>query len=432
MSRPAIEFAQVWKAYPLERKRVTVGAVLRALAGRRPRHPRWALQDVSFSVGPGQSLGIVGENGSGKTSTLRLLAGISRVTRGRIETHGRIAPLIALGCGFHRELTGRENVYLNAGILGLSRQEIRAKFDEMVAFAELEDAIDAPLKLYSSGMIARLGFSVATHVDPDILLVDEILSVGDTAFRHRSYRRMQSFRDEGCAVVFVSHDLGAVAAMCDQVLWLDRGVPRRLGNAQDVIREYLEACDRREFDGESDAERPDSGLLTIDRLSFHDRSGRERAEFDYGEPFTVRVHYRAAERIEHPLFELDVVGHSGALFGANMLLDGAGPDAVPAGAGTIEARFASLPLLPGVYRLRAEVKTDVQTAAFAGRILGAFRVRTSARCYGHAHPAADAYARTVSPVVVPYQWAYDGQARQPGRGRLGAWHTRSVGQVAPE
>src|ERR671930_2677328 len=188
-------------------------------------------------------VGLVGQNGAGKTTTLKLLAGITRPTRGRVQTRGRVASLINLGAGFHPELTGRENILLNGVILGLTRREVRARFDDIVAFAELGPYLETPVKRYSSGMYARLGFAVAVHVDPDVLLVDEVLSVGDVAFQDRSIRKMLAFRDSGRGILFVSHNLSAVEMMCQRSIWLDHGRVRLEGPTAEVVQAYLDAGD---------------------------------------------------------------------------------------------------------------------------------------------------------------------------------------------
>jgi lipopolysaccharide transport system ATP-binding protein len=200
----------------------------------------WALRDVSFQIEQGERVGIIGRNGSGKTTLLRLLAGITKPTKGNISVKGRLGVLIEIMAGFHLELTGRENVYLNGVIMGMSRKEIKRKFDEIVAFAELEDFIDTPIKRYSSGMHVRLGFAVAAHLDPDILLVDEVIAVGDAAFQQKCLGKMESATQEGRTVVFVSHNMAAVQSLCSRVIWLDRGFMRMHGDSQQVVREYLE------------------------------------------------------------------------------------------------------------------------------------------------------------------------------------------------
>ena len=199
----------------------------------------WALKDVSFDVARGEAFGIIGDNGAGKSTMLKLLTGIMRPTSGRIETRGRLSALIEVTAGFHPDLTGRENVYLNGAILGMKRQEIRQRFDQIVAFSGLEEFIDTPVKRYSSGMFARLGFSVAAHVDPDVLLVDEVLSVGDYSFQRKCIEHMTQVIENGTTVVFISHNLRAVGNMCKRSLLLQRGAVGMLGPTSDVLKKYL-------------------------------------------------------------------------------------------------------------------------------------------------------------------------------------------------
>lgn len=199
----------------------------------------WALRDVSFEVKPGERVGIIGRNGSGKTTLLRLLAGVTRPTRGRVTVRGRLGVLIEIMAGFHPELTGRENVYLNGAIMGMSRAEIKRKFDEIVTFAEVEDWIDTPIKRYSSGMHVRLGFAVAAHLDPDILLIDEVLAVGDAAFQQKCLGKMETAAQEGRTVVFVSHNMTSVKALCEKAMVLDGGCVLGVHPSAEAIELYL-------------------------------------------------------------------------------------------------------------------------------------------------------------------------------------------------
>jgi ABC-2 type transport system ATP-binding protein len=198
----------------------------------------WALREVSLSVQVGEVFGIVGRNGAGKSTLLRVIARVLRPTRGRIRTIGRVAPLLEVGAGFHPELTGRENVYLNATLLGHTRREVDERFHSIVQFSELEEFIDAPLRTYSSGMWARLGFAVATAWHPDILLMDEVLSVGDEAFQKKCQTRIKTFRDAGATVLLVSHSLELIQGLCTRALWLDRGAVVAAGEAASVTQEY--------------------------------------------------------------------------------------------------------------------------------------------------------------------------------------------------
>ena len=198
-----------------------------------------ALRGVSFEVAAGKTFGIVGRNGSGKSTMLKLIAGIGRPTSGDVKVHGRVSALIELGAGFHPEISGRDNVFINGMMLGLSKREIADRFDEIVAFAELEDFIDEPVKTYSSGMYMRLGFSVAINVDPDVLLVDEVLAVGDEAFTHKCLDKFADFRRRGRTVLLVTHSLDLVTRFCDEALWLDHGIARAHGDPRRVIDAYL-------------------------------------------------------------------------------------------------------------------------------------------------------------------------------------------------
>lgn len=218
----------------------TARAVLRRKGGkRRTRESIWALQDVSFDVGQGEVVGIIGRNGAGKSTLLKLLSRITEPTTGYADVWGRVGSLIEVGTGFHPELTGRENTYLNGAILGMGRREIQSKFDEIVAFAGVDQFIDTPVKQYSSGMYLRLAFAVAAHLETDILLVDEVLAVGDAAFQAKCLGKMDGVARSGRTVLFVSHNMAAVAALCQRSVWLDRGRLRAVGQTAEVITEYL-------------------------------------------------------------------------------------------------------------------------------------------------------------------------------------------------
>ncbi len=250
--QPVVELSHVWKRYRLggRRKRVSHKRTMASELSRAferaglkrsggPDAHVWALADVSFAVGRGEAVAIIGANGSGKSTTLKLISRITEPWSGRVVTRGRVASLIEIRSGIHPELTGRENVYLYGTILGLRRKEIRRNFDRIVEFAELERYIDTPIKRYSSGMEVRLGFSVAVHLDPDVLLVDEVLAVGDEAFQRRCLRRMDEIRAGGQTLIFVSHVLSDVKRLCPRAVYLDRGVIQGDGPTKDVIDLYL-------------------------------------------------------------------------------------------------------------------------------------------------------------------------------------------------
>lgn len=200
-----------------------------------------ALQQISFTIGKGETVGIIGQNGSGKSTLLGLIARVYRPTAGILEVNGRVAPLLELGAGFHPDLTGLENIYFNGVILGLTRKQITERLDTIVQFAELEGYLDAPIRTYSSGMLMRLGFAVAAHVDADIMLVDEVLAVGDARFQQKCYEKIRQFQHEGRTILFVSHDMEAITQVAARALWLDKGVLRADGDAPSVVQQYLSA-----------------------------------------------------------------------------------------------------------------------------------------------------------------------------------------------
>jgi len=240
----AVSFKGVSKRFTLhhERPRTLQELTIGFLGGDRGRTEQlWALKDIDFEVEEGETLGIIGPNGAGKSTVLKLVAGIMRPTSGEIVVRGKVSPLLELGAGFHHDLTGRENIYLNAALLGVRERETKAKFQEIVEFAELERFIDVPLKHYSSGMYMRLGFALAVSVDPGILLIDEVLAVGDEAFQRKCLARVEEFQKEGRTIVFVSHALSTIAEMCHRALWLDQGRVRAIGSADQVVKEYLES-----------------------------------------------------------------------------------------------------------------------------------------------------------------------------------------------
>lgn len=303
MRSAGVTFDGVWKKFQRGERhdslRDLIPAMTRRWLGReRPlelaAQEFWALRDVSFEVGPGQALGIIGPNGAGKSTTLKLLNRILAPTRGRCEIRGRVGALIEVAAGFHPDLTGRENVYLQGAILHMKRAEIARNFDQIVEFAGLQDFIETPVKRYSSGMNARLGFSIAAHLNPDVLLIDEVLSVGDLSFQQRCVERMAEFKKQGVAIVFVSHNLQAVATLCERALYL-QGEARAMGPAREVIEQYVRNVERANRPGEV-------GAVEIVRTELSDDRGRPITNAPAGEPLTLRVHYRAHARVDNLMF----------------------------------------------------------------------------------------------------------------------------------
>lgn len=236
MNNGSIKFENVSKQY--HKGKLLLKEALLDVFKPQKTEAFWALKDINFEINPGETVGVIGPNGSGKSTLLKLLAGVAYPTSGKVSVVGRIAPLIELGAGFHFELTGRENIYINGTILGLSKKEIDGRIDEIIDFAELKDFIDTPVKHYSSGMFMRLGFSVAVHVEPDILLVDEILAVGDAHFQEKSMAKMKEFKDKGVTMVIVSHSKDSIQKFCDKGLYISYGEQKFFGNITEAIEKY--------------------------------------------------------------------------------------------------------------------------------------------------------------------------------------------------
>ena len=287
---------------------------------RRQNRDVWALQDVSFAVAPGEAVGLVGRNGSGKTTLLKLIAGIIKPTSGRVAAAGRVASLLELGAGFHLDFTGRENVYLNGAILGLSRRTVREQLDEIVAFAELERFIDVPVRTYSSGMAMRLGFAIAAHLQADVLLLDEVFAVGDEAFQRKCFGRIFDFKRQGGTILFVSHDAAAVERLCERAVLLRSGHAEFDGPTHQALIRY-----HRMLAEETDpAERASglrewgSGEATIDSVELLGVEGGERAQFLAGEPLVVRLRLGAHEPVPAPRLTYELRGEGGLLLAAGV------------------------------------------------------------------------------------------------------------------
>lgn len=328
----------------------------------------WALREVTLEVPRGRMVGIIGSNGSGKSTLLKLIGGILKPTTGRIEVDGRVSALIELGAGFHPEFTGRENIVVNGILLGLSRGEVRARFDEIVRFAGLEAFIDNPVKTYSSGMYMRLGFAIAVTVDPDILLIDEVLAVGDEAFQHKCVGKIQEFKARGKTICFVSHDLGAVERLCDEAVWLDRGVLRAQGRTREVIDRYLAhvaeeearglGLEHREAEARAaagTANRWGTREIEITGVRLLDAAGEERYLYDAGEPCTVAIAYLAHRPVDDPVFGIGIFRRDGlCCYGTNTAIDGL---ALPKleGEGEVGVSLERLDLVEGEYLLDVAV-----------------------------------------------------------------------------
>jgi len=311
VNEPAVIVEDVWKRFRLGQTGGSLRDAVPRLVRRLLRQQRsdddeifWALRGVSLQARPGEVLGIIGPNGAGKSTLLKLLCGILRPDRGRIRTRGRMSALIEVGAGFHPDLTGRENILLNGSILGMTRAEIDAKLDAIVEFAGLAPFIDTPIKRYSSGMVARLGFSVAAQLEPEVLLVDEVLSVGDFSFQIKCFRRMNEIRQRGTTVVFVSHNMQAVSTLCDRCVVLRRGEIFYEGPAEDATRRYLEAMGEHLCTAAADG---GGKLMTVESAELADADGQATHVVQPGEQCTVRLRFRCHEDLPDAGLSLRVI-----------------------------------------------------------------------------------------------------------------------------
>jgi ABC-type polysaccharide/polyol phosphate transport system ATPase subunit len=374
---PAIRFAGVAKRFTIqhERARSLQDLVVHGWRRRGWREEFWALRDVSVAVAPGEALGVIGANGSGKSTLLKLATRLLTPTQGQVEVHGRVAALLELGAGFHPELTGRDNIYLNASILGIPRRRVDERFADIVAFAGLERFVDTPVKRYSSGMQARLGFAVAVHVDPKILLLDEVLAVGDLQFQDRCLERIRALHEAGCTILLVSHDLEAIVQLCSRVLWLHEGRAQALGAPAEVVSAYREyllgspgAAVRGRAPEEDEAAEPSgrrwgSGEVRLVAIELLDGAGRPTRRASTGAPLTVRLRYRAERRVVRPVFGIAFYAGGLQLCGPNTRVDGQAVAAVE-GEGEVCYRIGALPLLPGHYSLSAAVYDERELHPF--------------------------------------------------------------------
>lgn len=330
-----------------------------------------ALEDISFEVSRGTTLGLIGHNGSGKSTLLKILAGVYRPTSGSVLVDGRVSALLELGAGFHGELTGRENIHLNGAILGLSRRQIAASIDEIIDFSGIGEFIDSPVKIYSSGMYVRLGFAIAVTLEPEILIIDEVIAVGDEEFQRKCFDHLFKLRNQGATIVLVTHSLGLVAELCDTAVWLEHGRIGAIGSPSAVIDSYLSRVNQEEAasgagDGhlETDvlgAARSGSGEVQLTSVDFLGPDGAPTQILLTGQPLTMRLQYTAHEAVREVAFFIGFVHENGAwIAGTNTRMHATVADVTP-GPGHVDYTFEKLPLLPANWRLSTAIRSHGRT-----------------------------------------------------------------------
>ena len=420
----AIQIEGLSKKFCLDLKRALwygVEDLGRELFLRGPRRPTlrrqefWALSDISVKVHSGETLGIIGHNGAGKSTLLKLINGVIKPDKGRIETRGRVGALIELGMGFSPILTGRENILVNAAVLGIPHDDAKRLLPEIVDFAEIGDFIDTPVRVYSSGMKVRLGFSVASHMDPDILLVDEVLSVGDSSFRQRCYRYLRDFKRGGGTILFVSHNSSAVEAVCDQVMLLDHGKVVDLGEPWRVVQRYEEAMlelSRRAAEHSKDAgAAPAGGSIRITTVECRDMLGKPKSEFEFGEPFEIFLRYEANQRVSRAYFVIAIKkggAMSPPICAMHMAWDNVSAEDIRP-QGVVGCVVQNPPFAAGDYQLHVGVQSEITGQLGAKwhanpRDIGSFKVLPNEMRNRLPGALSSALVSGMPPVVVAHTW----------------------------
>jgi ABC-2 type transport system ATP-binding protein len=349
----ALSVDAVSKTFKIHQERASSLKQFIATGGRNRFEEFHALRDVSLDVAVGEAVGIIGHNGSGKSTLLKCMAKILTPNTGSIVINKRMAALLELGAGFHPELSGRDNVFLNAAILGMARNEIELRFDDIVAFSGLDQFIDSPVKTYSSGMYVRLAFAVAINVDPELLLIDEILAVGDVTFQQKCMEKFVQFRDDGRTLVLVTHDTSSVRHFCDRAIWLDHGQIKAEGKPSDVIDEYTETMLEAEEadDGSARRGRGPIQVTKVEILVGDTRMDRVRT----GDDVTFRLHFDTPEPVPNPVFVITLASLAGVAVTAPSSRDAGEVPLMVEGSGHVDIDVGSLPLVPGHYVVHTEV-----------------------------------------------------------------------------
>jgi ABC-type polysaccharide/polyol phosphate transport system ATPase subunit len=365
MSTAAVSVENVWKCFRMyhDKNQYLKTTLLR---GRRARYEEfWALKGVDFEIHHGSTFGIIGSNGSGKSTLLKCLSGILSPDRGTITSDGRLVALLELGAGFHPELSGRENIYLNGAILGMTNAEIMRELDDIIDFSGLGQFIDTPVKNYSSGMTVRLGFAVATSVNPEILVIDEVLAVGDASFQQRCFERIESFRQEGRTIILVSHGLTHVTQLCDTAAWIEKGELKALGQSLEVVSDYTGTSYNAQPKAEGEiGERWGTGEAEITKVELVDEEGLERVAYVSGRPLTIRISYDAHVPLKDAVIGIRVTDlHGHPVWGTNTRRRGVHIPHI-FGQGLVSYEIPELPLLEGTYELTLALSDNSEVHTF--------------------------------------------------------------------
>ncbi|HEY0510140.1 MAG TPA: ABC transporter ATP-binding protein [Blastococcus sp.] len=366
----AVEIRDVTKKFRMHNDRKTNVKEMFSARRRSSRTDEfWALKGVSLDIPKGKTFGLIGHNGSGKSTLLKLVAGIHRPSSGTITAAGRVSAMLELGAGFHPEMSGRDNIYLNGSILGMTRKQIDAAMDDIIEFSGLGDFIDTPVKVYSSGMYVRLGFAIAVNLDPEILIIDEVIAVGDEAFQRRCFDHLYELRRKGVTIVLVTHSLSLVADLCDEAAWLDGGTLKAIGPSRDVVDAYLSAVNRKEAEALEESDEPPadadttggktprrgSGEVRVTRVEYLDEAGRPRPFLTTGKAGTVRLHYTASTALPSVTFGLAFSTESGVTVAGPNSGYGDAAFAVEAGEGHVDFALPELFLQPGEFLITTAV-----------------------------------------------------------------------------
>lgn len=380
----------------------------------------WALQNVSFQLCQGETLGLIGHNGAGKTTLLRLINGLIKPDSGRITIRGRIGALIELGTGFNPILTGRENIYVNAAVLGLNRKEVDRRLDQIVDFAEIGDFIDAPVRSYSSGMKVRLGFSVAANLNPDLLLIDEILSVGDSSFRQRCIQCFREYKRNGGSIIFVSHNSRIVEAISDRVMLLERGRVVDIGEPTKITQRYEEQALKLGLQAIGQIRRnqgwSDEDDIQLTAVECYDLAGRPRSEFEFREPFEIRLQYKAMRELKSPYFVIALRkgGYEGPYAAwLSTLWDGIDMGVIPK-QGMVRCLIQNPNSPPGNYCIEVGVQGQTTTALGKKwyselRLYSEFKVSPTSSLKMRFPGIASAELISMPPIILNCNWHLNGE-----------------------